>query len=63
MIVSLRKFLFLVLMLLTLLAATLGLTARAITNALHPYSTNIQTQGQLAYAHPHRFCPPPPYIC
>ena len=63
MIVSLRKFLFLVLMLLTLLAATLGLTARAITNALHPSHANIQTQGQLVHVSPRRFCPPPPYIC
>jgi hypothetical protein len=64
MIVSLRKFLFLVLMTLALLAGTLGLSVRAITAPpTHLHHVSIQTQGQLAHTGPRVVCPPPPYDC
>ncbi len=64
MVVSLRKFLFLVLMTLALLAGTLGLSVRAITAPpTHLHSVSIQTRGQLARSGPRIVCPPPPYVC
>ncbi len=65
MVVTLRKFLFLVLMLLALLAGTVGWTTRAITTTLsHSHSTSIQTTRQLAGGGgPNTTCPPPPYVC
>ena len=64
MVVSLRKFLFLVLMTLALLAGTLGLSVRAITTPpTHLYHGSIQTKGQLAHSGPRVVCPPPPYVC
>lgn len=62
MIVSLRKFLFLVLMTLALLAGTLGLSVRAITAPSTHYGST-QAQGQLAHVAPRIVCPPPPYYC
>ena len=64
MVVTLRKFLFLVLMLLALLAGTVGWTARAITTPLsHSHHVSIQTTRQLAHYNPYPTCPPPPYVC
>jgi hypothetical protein len=61
--VTLRKFLFLVLMLLALLAGTVGWTVRAISTPLsHSHHVSIQTSRQLADG-PHTTCPPPPYVC
>ena len=64
MIVSVRKFLFLVLMTLALLAGTLGLSIRAITAPpMQLHHVNIQTQGQFIPGWPRINCPPPPYDC
>lgn len=64
MIVTLRKFLFLMLMTLALLAGTLGLSVRAITvPPTHLHHVSIQTHGQLTYSGPRVVCPPPPYDC
>ena len=64
MIVSLRKFLFLVLMTLALLAGTLGLSVRAITAPpTHLHHASVQAHGQLARVAPRIICPPPPYNC
>ncbi len=64
MVISLRKFLFLVLMTLALLAGTLGISARAITAPLTPlHHVSIQTQNPLLPSGSHINCPPPPYDC
>jgi len=62
--VSARKFLFLVLMALALLAGMLGWTVRAMTTSLtHGYYPSIQIHSQLPHSSPHHVCPPPPYDC
>ncbi len=64
MIVSLRKFLFLVLMVLALLAGTLGLTVRAVTTPLaHLHNISIQAWNPFVHNGPRPICPPPPYDC
>ena len=64
MLVSLRKSLFLVLMVLALFAGTLGLTVRAVTAPLaHPNHINIQMENPFTHNSPLPNCPPPPYDC
>ncbi len=64
MIVSVRKFLFLVLMALALLVGTLGWTVRAMNTSLaRGYYPSIQIHSQLPHSSSHVVCPPPPYDC